>query len=158
PIVFARCATCHRPGGSAPMSLLTYKDARPWARSIKERVLNRSMPPWHADPAIGKFENDRSLSKTEIDTITAWVDGGSSEGDPRQVPPVPAFPDVWKIGKPDVVFTMPVAFEVPAQGALDYKYFVVPKGFQEDRWVQAAEIHAGNPSVVHHVIVFVEHP
>ena len=158
PVLFGKCVQCHRPGQPAPMSLLMYKDARPWARSIKEKVVNRTMPPWHADPAVEKFDNDRSLSKQEIATIVAWVDGGAHEGDPRDLPPVPQFADGWKIGKPDAVFTMPVKFDVPAQGVLDYKYFSVPTHFAEDRWVQAAEVRAGRPAVVHHVIVFVQHP
>ena len=158
PIFFNRCAVCHRPGEAAPMSLLTYKDARPWAKSIKEKVLNKTMPPWHADPAYGKFQNDRTLSRNEIDTIVSWVDQGAREGDPNQLPPVPRFTEGWKIGKPDVVLTMPVKVDVPADGVLDYKYFVVPTHFTEDRWIQAAEVRAGNRSVVHHVIVFVERP
>jgi outer membrane lipoprotein-sorting protein len=140
------------------MSLLTYKDARPWARSIREKVLTRSMPPWHADPAFGKFANDRRLSQKELETIVAWVDGGAQEGDPKQLPSVPRFTEGWKIGTPDVVLTMPASFDVPAEGVIDYKYFSVPTHFSEDRWVQAAEVRPGNPKVVHHVIVFVEHP
>jgi mono/diheme cytochrome c family protein len=158
PIFFKNCAGCHRPGEVAPMSLLTYKDARPWARSIKERVLNRTMPPWHADRAYGKFANDRSLSERDIDTIVEWVDQGALEGDRNLLPPAPRFPEGWKIGKPDVVLTMPVKFDVPAHGVLDYKYFEVPTHLKEDRWIQAAEVRAGNPAVVHHVIIFVEHP
>jgi len=127
------------------MSLLTYKDARPWARSIREKVLNRSMPPWHADPSFGKFANDRRLSQREIDTIVAWVDGGASEGDPKQLPAVPRFTEGWKIGKPDVVLTMPVRFNVPAEGTIAYKYFSVPTHFSEDRWVQAAEVRREIP-------------
>ena len=158
PIFFKNCAICHRPGQVAPMSLLTYSDARPWARSIKEKVLDRTMPPWHADPAYGKFRNDRRLSKDDIDTIVAWVDGGAPEGNPKNLPPPPGFTEGWKIGKPDVVLTMPVKFDVPAQGVLDYKYFRLPTHFTEDRWVQAAEVRVGSPAVVHHVIVFVENP
>src|SRR5216117_604691 len=93
PIFFNKCAVCHRPGATAPMSLLTYKEARPWAKSIKEKVLDKTMPPWHADPAYGKFANDRSLSKKEIDTIVAWVDSGASEGNPKQLPALPRFPE-----------------------------------------------------------------
>jgi mono/diheme cytochrome c family protein len=158
PILFNKCAGCHRPGQTAPMSLLTYKDARPWARSIKEKVLNKSMPPWHADPAYGKFANDRRLSQAEIDTIVAWVDGGAVEGNQKDLPPVPSFGEGWKIGKPDVVLTMPVKFQVPAEGVVNYKYFSVPTNFTQDRWVQAAEVRPGNPAVVHHVIIFVESP
>ena len=83
------------------MSLLSYKDARPWARSIKEKVAGRVMPPWHADPAYGRFSNDRRLSHKEIDTIVAWVDAGAPEGDPHDLPPAPRFTEGWKIGKPD---------------------------------------------------------
>ncbi|HEU4390671.1 MAG TPA: hypothetical protein VFV34_22900 [Blastocatellia bacterium] len=158
PIIFSKCAVCHRPGEVAPMSLLTYREARPWARSIKEKVLSGAMPPWHADPAYGKFQNDRRLSRSEVDTIVAWVDGGAQEGDPRQLPPAPRFTEGWKIGKPDVVFTMPARFEVPAEGVIDYKYFYIPTRFTEDRWVQAAEVRVGNRAVVHHVIVFAKHP
>src|SRR5262245_53645540 len=89
PIFFANCAECHRPGALAPFSLLSYKEARPWARSIKEKVLNRQMPPWGADSRFGKFENDHSLSQNEIDTIAAWVDGGAQEGNPKDLPPAP---------------------------------------------------------------------
>jgi hypothetical protein len=158
PILFNKCAGCHRPGEPAPMSLLTYKDARPWARSIKEKVISKTMPPWHADPTYGTFVNDRRLSAKEIDTIAAWVDAGAPEGDPTDLPPAPHFTEGWKIGNPDQVFTMPAKFDVPAQGAVDYQYFSVPTNLKEDRWVQAAEVRPGNPSVVHHVIVFIDTP
>jgi hypothetical protein len=158
PILYNKCAVCHRPAATAPMSLLTFKEARPWAKSIKEKVLDKTMPPWHADPAYGKFANDRTLSRSEIDTLVSWVDGGALEGDPKHLPALPRFPEDWKIGKPDMVFTMPAKFAVPAQGVVDYQYFSVPTQFTEDRWVQAAEVRVGNPSVVHHVIVFIQPP
>src|SRR5262249_58519686 len=82
PIFFKNCAQCHRDGEAAPMSLLSYKDARPWAKSIREKVTSKEMPPWHADPHVGQWANDRRLSQSDIDTITAWVDGGAQEGDP----------------------------------------------------------------------------
>ncbi|HKV39328.1 MAG TPA: cytochrome c [Blastocatellia bacterium] len=156
PILNANCAQCHRPGEIAPMSLLTYKDARPWARSIREKVLQRVMPPWHADPHYGEFTNDRRLTQKEIDTIAAWVDQGAKEGDAKDLPAQPRFVDGWNIGKPDAVFYLPADFPVPATGVVDYKYFTVPTNYAEDRWVQAAEIRPGNRSVVHHVIVFVQ--
>ena len=87
PILFKNCVQCHRPGEVAPMSLLTFKEARPWARSIKDKVIIREMPPWHADARFGQFANDRKLGQKEIDTIVAWVDGGANEGDPADLPP-----------------------------------------------------------------------
>src|SRR5690349_8471210 len=86
PILQKRCQDCHRPGEVAPMPLLTYQEARPWAKSIREAVLTKQMPPWFADPHYGNFANDRSLSQAEIDTIVAWADGGAKEGDPKDAP------------------------------------------------------------------------
>ena len=117
PIFFKNCASCHRQGELAPMSLLTYKDARPWARSIKEKVVARQMPPWHADPQYGHFANDVRLSQEEIDTITAWVDGGAKEGNPKDMPPLPTFNAGWKLGKPDIVFTMSEEYTLAAAGS-----------------------------------------
>src|SRR4026209_2344530 len=106
PIFYKHCADCHRPNDMAPMSLLTYKDARAWARSIKEKVVTRQMPPWHADPNHGRFSNDRKLTHQEVDTIVAWVDQGAKQGNSKDLPAAPVFPDGWKIGKPDVVLSM----------------------------------------------------
>ncbi|HKP12490.1 MAG TPA: cytochrome c, partial [Blastocatellia bacterium] len=126
PIFFNKCAACHRPGEIAPMSLLTYKDARPWARSIKEKVVNRVMPPWHADPHVGDFKNDRRLSDKEVATISAWVDADAPEGNPKDLPPAPQFADGWTIGKPDVVLQMPEEFTLAASGPDEYQYFEIP--------------------------------
>src|SRR5438128_664788 len=103
PILYKNCAGCHRPGEVAPMSLLSYKQVRPWAKSIREVVAERRMPPWLADPHFSEFANDRRLSPKEIDTILAWVDGGAKEGDPKALPTTPTFEDGWEIGNPDVV-------------------------------------------------------
>lgn len=158
PIFYKNCAYCHRPGEIAPMSLLTYKDARPWAKSIREKVVDGTMPPWHADFRYGSFKNDRRLSKTESDTIIAWVDEGAKEGNPKDLPPAPRFTEGWQIGKPDVVLSMAQEYIVPAEGVINYQYFLVPTRFTEDRWIQAAEVRPGNRAVVHHVIVFVVAP
>ena len=158
PILFEKCAECHRPGEVAPMSLLSYKDARPWARSIKEKVASRVMPPWLADPAYGHFSNDRSLTQKQIDTIISWVDAGAPEGNPNDLPPVPKFVSGWTIGQPDAVISLPEEISVPAQGTIPYMYVKVPTHFTEDKWVQAAEIRPGNRAVVHHVIVFIQEP
>jgi len=156
PIFYKSCVECHRAGEIAPMPLMTYKDARPWARSIKENVVGRVMPPWHADPHYGEFANDRRLSQAEVDTIAAWVDGGAKEGDAKDLPPAPQFTEGWQIGKPDQIFYIPTEFPVPADGVVDYKYFTVPTNFKEDMWVQAAEIRPDQRGVVHHIIVFIQ--
>jgi len=158
PILYKNCATCHRPGEPAPMSLLTYHDARPWAKSIREYVLRGQMPPWHATEPRGTFLNDRRLTESDKNTLIQWADAGAPEGNPKDVPPAPKFVEGWQIGKPDVVLTMPQPFEVEAKGTIDYQYFTVPTNFTEDKWVQAMEIRPGVRSVVHHVIVYMKQP
>ena len=158
PIFFKHCADCHRPGEAAPMSLLSYKDARPWAKSIREKVANRTMPPWHADPQHGAFSNDRRLTPKELETIVAWVDGGTKEGNPSELPPAPKFVEGWGIGKPDVVLSMQEEFTVEATGPDEYQYFEVPTNFAEDRYVRAIEVRPGNRKVVHHVVIFIQPP
>jgi Copper type II ascorbate-dependent monooxygenase, C-terminal domain. len=158
PILQKNCQGCHRPGEAAPMSLLTYKEVRPWARAIRQSVLIRKMPPWFADSAHGKFANDRSLAKADIDTLVRWADTGAKEGDPADAPPPVQFVDGWNIGKPDIVFEMPNEFHVPASGTIEYQYIVIPTGFTEDKWVQMAEVRPGNRALVHHVIAFVRPP
>ena len=158
PIFYAKCASCHRPGEVAPMSLLSFRDARPWARAIQEKVTTREMPPWHADRRYGVFRNDLSLTPAEIETISAWVAAGAHEGDPAQLPPPPAFTEGWRIGVPDVVFEMPVDYRVPAAGTVEYQYFDVPTGFTEDRWMQAGEARPGDRAHVHHIVIYVREP
>jgi hypothetical protein len=157
PIFYKKCAECHRPGEIAPFSLMSYKDARPWARSIREKVADGTMPPWHADAPHGVFQNDRRLTEQEKVTILAWIDGGTKEGEAKDLPPPPKFTAGWNIGKPDVVLTAR-EYAVPAEGTISYQYFIVPTNFKEDRWIQAAEIRPGNRTVVHHVIAFVLDP
>jgi len=158
PIFYKNCAECHRPGEAAPMSLLSYKDARPWARSIKEKVVTKEMPPWHADPHVQEFANDRRLTEAQINTIAAWVDGGAKEGDPKDLPPAPKFVDGWTIGKPDLVLQMPDEFTLEANGPDEYQYFEIPTNFTEDKYVQMAEARPGNRKIVHHIIAFIQPP
>lgn len=161
PILQQRCQECHRPGQIGPMSLLTYEDARNWSDMIREVVEERRMPPWHADPRFGKWSNDRSLTAKERQTLLAWIDAGTPRGDLRDMPPPREFTPGWKIGKPDMVLTMPVEFEVPAETpplGVPYKYFSVQTNFEQDMWVERAETKAGAPEVVHHIIVFVVPP
>jgi hypothetical protein len=154
PIFYKSCAGCHRPGEMAPMSLLEYESARPWAKSIREAVLSRKMPPWFADASIGHFANDPRLSAEELQTIKAWVDGGAPEGKPEDLPPKPAFNDGWQLGQPDIVIDIGEDFMVPAGNDV-YKYFTVPTNFTEGKWIRAAQILPGNRKVVHHVHVSV---
>ncbi|MGH9831354.1 MAG: hypothetical protein ACREDR_49755, partial [Blastocatellia bacterium] len=139
------------------MSLVAYKDARPWARSIRDMVANRQMPPWGADSHPGQFSNDRRLSQQDVDTILAWVDQGAKEGNLKDLPAAPAFADEsgWIIGKPDVVLTMLQAQTVEPNGPDQYLYYTIPTNFTEDKYVQAAEIKPGNKRVVHHIIAFI---
>lgn len=157
PIIFEHCANCHRPGEIAPMSLLTYEQVRPWAKSIREKVSLGLMPPWHADAPHGTFANDRRLTDSDKDILIRWASSGAPEGNPRDLPPAPKFTEGWEIGKPDVVLSIQ-PYEVPASGTIDYQNFSVPTNFTEDKWVQAIEIRPGAPSVVHHVLVFSREP
>src|SRR5579883_753759 len=158
PVLQKRCQDCHRPGEAAPMSLLTYQDARPWAKAIRQAVLTKKMPPWFADPQYGHFSNDRSLSQAEIDTIVAWVDGGAKEGDPHDAPAPRHFVEGWNIGQPDLVLQMPSAFHVPATGTVEYQYVIIPTHLTEDKWVMASEIRPTNRAVMHHVITSIREP
>ena len=158
PILFANCAGCHRAGEIAPMSLLNYKETRPWAKSIKQAVATHTMPPWLADPAYGHFSNDRRLAQSDVDKIVKWVDAGAPEGNLADMPPTPKFVDGWVLGKPDVVIEMPTAFEVPAEGVIPYKYVTAKTNFTEDKWIRGVEIRAGNRAVVHHIILSVREP
>jgi mono/diheme cytochrome c family protein len=156
PIFYKNCAECHRPTMFAPMSLMTFDDARPYARAIKAKVSARQMPPWSADPKFGTFKNDPRLSDREIDTIVSWVDAGAPKGDDKDLPMAPQFADGWTIGKPDVVFTMTEDFQIPATGEIPYQYLRVPTNLTEDKWIQAIEIRPGANAHVHHVLAYTQ--
>jgi mono/diheme cytochrome c family protein len=158
PILYQHCTTCHRPGEIGPMSLLSFGDTRPWAKSIATRVTNGTMPPWHADPAVGHFLNDRRLNDADRDTIVKWASAGAPEGDRADLPTVPAYADGWQMGQPDTIWGMQEDYPIPASGTIEYKNFEVPTNLTEDRWAQAIEIRPGNRSVVHHVIVYLIDP
>src|SRR5262249_33535754 len=154
PIVFNKCASCHRPGEVAPMPLTSYKEVRPWSKAIKEAVIQHAMPPWFADPQTStlKFSNDRRLSQQEIDTIVAWVDAGSPKGEEKDLPSMPSYTPGWTFGEPDVIIEMPIEFQIPAEGELPMQNFYTPVPFNEERWVEKVELRPGNPAVVHHSI------
>ncbi len=151
PIFERRCVGCHRAGEIGKMPLETYRQARPWAKAIREAVVSRRMPPWFAAEASAPFANDPRLSRDEIDKIRNWVDAGAPDGRRREVVPASgAATRPW-----DLTLTMPEAIRVPARQELDYQAVVLPVGFPEDRWVKAAEIRPGARGVVHHVVVYV---
>src|SRR5271155_2216118 len=103
PVLQRNCQSCHRPGQAAPMTLVTYQDARPWAAAIKQALLTKKMPPWFADAAYGHFANDRTLAKADIDTVGGWGEGGAAAGNPKAAPRPIEFAEGWNIGKPDVI-------------------------------------------------------
>ena len=158
PIFYKNCTNCHRPGEIAPMSLLSYQDARPWAKSIATNVAKSAMPPWHADPSHGEFLNDRRLTDADRDTIVKWATAGAPEGDPKDLPARPTYAGEWMIGQPDAVFSMQEDYPVPADGTVAYQYFTIPTNTTEDKWIQAMEVRAGDPKVLHHVIVYAATP
>jgi hypothetical protein len=158
PILYKNCAGCHRRGEMGPMPLLTYEQVRPYARAIRTRVENGTMPPWHAEAPAGTFVNERRLSAAEKDTIIRWASNGAPQGALKDLPEPPAFVEGWSIGVPDVVLSMAEEFEVPAAGTIDYQNFRVPTNFTEDKWVQAIELRTSAQSVVHHILVFGHDP
>ena len=155
PLFQRTCDNCHRPGSIAPMSLLTWKDSRPWARSIKEKVATRTMPPWHIDKNVGvkKFKDDPSLTDAEIATISAWVDHGSPEGNPADMPAPLKFTDAdkWHIGMPDVIVSMPRPYMLKAKGGDEYYDAEIDPGFKQDMYVSAVETKPDlGFKVIHH--------
>jgi hypothetical protein len=157
PILQKNCQSCHRPGEIGPMPLLTYQQARPWAKAIKVAVATKKMPPWFADPHYGEFANARKLTPEQIATLEAWADNGAPEGDAKDAPAPVQFTDGWQI-KPDVIISMPHTLPVNASGTMEYINIVLPTGFTKDTWIAAAEIRPRDRSVVHHAAVFVRPP
>jgi thiol-disulfide isomerase/thioredoxin/mono/diheme cytochrome c family protein len=160
-ILQANCQHCHRAGEAAPFSLGSYDDAAAWSAAIREAVAENRMPPWHADPAHGKFRSSRRLSDADRGAILAWIDAGCPEGDSADLPAPRTFTQGWRIGKPDLVVTLPQPVAVPAKapaGGVAYQYIAAGEPFPEDRWITAVEARPGNRSVVHHIIVFIQPP
>ena len=158
PILYANCVTCHRPGEIGPMSLLSYQDARPWARAISKKVEDGVMPPWHADAPHGTFSNERTLTAAEKSTIARWAAGGAPEGDARDLKAPPTFAQGWSIGTPDVVFEMEEDYPVAARGTIQYEHFYIPTNFTDAKWLKAIEARPGNRALVHHILVYYEAP
>jgi hypothetical protein len=156
PIFQKSCQSCHRPGQMAPFSLVTYEDARPWARAIKQKVETRYMPPWHLDRTIGEYDPDPSLSDDQIATIAKWVDSGAPKGDPKDAPPAVKWPadNTWQFGEePDMIVKSP-AFDVPESSADAYPEPEIASGMTEDRYIKWIQVLPATPRVTHHVLVF----
>jgi mono/diheme cytochrome c family protein len=156
PILFTNCVGCHRPGQSAPFSLLSYEDAARHARQIAEVTRTRQMPPWKAVPGFAHFKDERRLSDCEIATLAAWADAGKPQGDPADLPPIPSFSNDWRLGKPDLILKVPQAFELPAQGNDRHQHFVLNVRQTENRLVSAVEFRPGNPRIVHHACFYLD--
>ncbi|MFO1020982.1 MAG: redoxin domain-containing protein [Planctomycetales bacterium] len=157
-ILTERCQNCHHKGTAAPFALLTYDDAVNWSAMIREVITEKRMPPWHADPRFGKFSNDCSLTPQELESVVAWIDQGTPEGDKSKLAAPKSYSDGWMIGKPDIVFQLPEEVKVQSTGVVRYKYFSTKTNFKEDTWIEAAEARPGNRAVVHHIIVFYRTP
>jgi hypothetical protein len=163
PILQKNCQACHRPGSIAPMSLLTYEEARPWARSIRAKVGAREMPPWFIDKNVGvqHFSNDRSLTEREITTILAWVDAGAPQGNPADMPPPRQFSEAerWQIGEPDLIVTLPKDVIVRAKGPDVWPDILVDAGLTKDRYLQGVQIiPAKGFPVIHHIRTSIVEP
>jgi len=153
PILYSNCISCHRPGEVAPMSLRSYDEVRPWARSIKQKVQSKQMPPWFADPAHGAFKNDARLTDQQIDTIVKWVDAGAPRGNPADEPKPPVLTEGWQLGEPDYVITLPTV-NVPAEGNDIFPTPNLTIDIPEDHWIRAVEIRPSNREVTHHSVLF----
>jgi len=149
------CVSCHRAGEVGPFALTDYEEVVGWAEMLREVVSDGRMPPWSASPEFGHFANDPRLSADERALLSTWIDNGCPQGDPQSAPAPRQWTDGWQIAEPDQVIRVPKPFKVPAEGVVPYQYFLVDPGWQEDKWIQAAEVRPGNRAVVHHILVSV---
>jgi hypothetical protein len=156
PILWKNCAGCHRPGEIGPFSLLTYKDAAKRSSFLEEITASRKMPPWKPETGFGAFHDERRLSDKELQQIADWADAGAPEGDAKDLPPVPKFPEGWQLGKPDLVLKASEAVSVPATGRDIYRCLVIPIPIDSDRTVAAVEFRPGNRKIVHHALLYLD--
>ncbi len=154
PILFKNCTTCHRPGEIAPMSLLTYEAARPYARAIFEEVRDGHMPPWHAEAPGGTFTNERRLSDAEKNILMQWATNGAPKGNAADMPEAPTYAEGWQLGTPDKIYEMTEPYDVPASGTVNYEYFYIPTDIKEPTWVKGIEIRPSARAVVHHALMY----
>jgi hypothetical protein len=158
PIFRDRCGSCHAAGGVAPMSLLKYQDAVPWAESIREELLDEKMPPWYVEPGGARVKGSRAISPKEIDTIVTWATGGTPEGQAANRPAAPhASQDGWPGGTPDVELAMTADYAMPADQTETLHEVVLPTGFTSDRWIALADLRPGAPDLVRDATIAIEH-
>ena len=158
PILQNRCEECHRAGGVAPMSLVTFEETRPWAKSMREKVVNRTMPPFHAIGAIGRYEHDPRLTDDEIATITKWVDSGATKGNAKDLPTPRVWKNDWINGAPDVVVKVKQPYLIKPSQKDQYVFFVFDYVFPEETWIKSVETRPGNAGAVHHANTHVVPP
>ncbi len=158
PILQRHCQSCHRAGEIGPMPLVTYQQVRPLAHAVADSVARRKMPPWFADPSVGHFSNDPSLSPDEMSTIEAWARSNAPSGDSHGAPPPRQWVNGWNIPAPDLVVQMPKPVPIPAQGDVEYTYEIVPTQFTEGKWVSMSEIRPTSRENVHHAVVYIRPP
>jgi hypothetical protein len=156
PIVFQSCASCHRAGEVAPFPLLAYGDVKKRAKQLVTAVESRQMPPWKPIEGHGEFVGDRRMKAADIATLKKWVDQGCVEGDAKDLPPLPKFPDGWAFGEPDLIVKMTEEYTVPAEGRDIYRAFAVPLNLKEDKYVRAIQYRPSNNKVVHHALLFLD--
>ena len=154
PLIYNNCTKCHRTGQVAPFTLASYDDVKRHAPTIAAVTQSRYMPPWKAEPGWAPFRDERRLSTAQVSLIQQWIAGGMQQGDPAKEPALPAFPDGWQLGTPDLILEMPAAFSVPADGADIYRNFVLRTGLTDDRWIKAIELKPSARSAVHHVLFY----
>jgi hypothetical protein len=157
PIVSRECGACHSPGGVAPMSLLTYDEARPWAESIRLELASGHMPPWFGDPGVVDLKDPHKLSPRDLDVVLTWVTGGTPRGEslPGDARKASNARGTWRLGRPAMTLQMPSAFSLSAAQAEDTQEFVLETARDRDRFIRAADLLPGNPAIVHDAIIFV---
>jgi hypothetical protein len=154
--IFERsCLSCHRPNGIAPMSLATYEEARPWAKAIKEEMLEKRMPVWHAVKGFGEFRNTPSLTQHEIDLIVNWVEGGAPKGEEKDYPKNAVYSDEWSLGKPDAILQLPKEQKIASE-ADEVRTFTLTTNFKEDRWVKALDVRPTNGAVALSAMIYLD--
>jgi hypothetical protein len=156
PIVYKNCTPCHRPGESAPFSLLTYDDVKRHASQIADVTKRHFMPPWLPQAGYGEFEEERRLTDKEIALIGEWVEQGALLGSPKHAPPVPKYSSEWQLGPPDLVLHVTQPYQLPADGSEIFWNFIMPVPVKTERWVRAMEVRPGNPRVFHHANVIID--